>query len=141
MTPEALARIHAASFTAPRPWSEKEFSALLNDPACDLITRDGGFALIRTIVSETELLTLAVDPDHRRKGIGQAILSQAIDLARGRESDQFFLEVAANNAPAIALYERLGFARIGLRRNYYRKPDGARIDALLFALPLQTSTG
>ena len=57
MTPALLARLHAASFTTPRPWTEAELAGFLADPLCDLIARDDGFALIRTIAGESELLT------------------------------------------------------------------------------------
>jgi len=139
VTPDVLARIHAASFTTPRPWSEHELLAFTTDSSCDLIARDGGFAVIRTVVGETELLTLAVTPDQRRKGLGRMILSLALDCARIRGAEQFFLEVAADNTAAIALYQRAGFTRSGLRPRYYRSPDGHRIDALLMVLPLRAS--
>lgn len=131
MTPAALARIHAASFVTPRPWHEAELTDLLNDPLCDLIAGDGGFALIRTIAGEAELLTIAVDPAHRREGRGRAILLHAVERARAGGAEQMFLEVAADNLPAIALYETTGFVRTGLRYNYYRLPDGTRLDAVL----------
>lgn len=133
MTPAALARIHAASFTTPRPWSEVELAGFLADPLCDLIAAEHGFALIRAIAGEAELLTLAVAPDQRRKGLGRAILLQAIALARSRKADHMFLEVAADNHAAIGLYEAAGFARTGLRPGYYRHPDGTRVDAALMA--------
>lgn len=141
MTPAELARIHAASFTTPRPWSEPELAGFLSDPLCDLIEGEGGFALIRTIAGEAELLTLAVHPDHRRNGRGKAILLQALTQARNRAAEQIFLEVAADNQPAIRLYEIAGFAHTGQRPHYYRKPDGTRVDACLMALSLQASHG
>jgi ribosomal-protein-alanine N-acetyltransferase len=115
MTPTDLARTHAASFTTPRPWSAAELESFLSDPLCDLIEGDGGFALIRTIAGEAELLTIAVEPDQRRHG--------------------------RDNQPAIRLYETTGFVRTGQRPQYYRKPDGTRVDAWLMALPLQACTG
>ncbi|WP_420395843.1 ribosomal protein S18-alanine N-acetyltransferase [Nioella sp.] len=141
MTPADLARIHAASFTTPRPWSAVELKAFLSDPLCDLIEGDGGFALIRTIAGEAELLTIAVTPDRRGHGIGKAILLQALDRARTRGAKQIFLEVAADNQAAIRLYETAGFVQTGQRPQYYRKPDGTRVDAVLMALPLPASGG
>ena len=141
MTPADLARIHAASFTTPRPWSAAELKAFLSDPLCDLIEGDGGFALIRTIAGEAELLTIAVTPDRRGHGIGKAILLQALDCARTREAEQIFLEVAADNQAAIRLYEGAGFVQTGQRPQYYRKPDGTRVDAVLLAMPLPASGG
>lgn len=141
MTPADLARIHAASFTTPRPWNESELTAFLSDPLCDLVEAESGFALIRTIAGESELLTIAVDPSCRGKGMGRAILFQAIAAASLRGATQMFLEVAADNEPAIALYENTGFARTGLRRAYYRLPDCSRVDALLMARNLQPKVG
>ena len=64
---------------------------------------------------EAELLNLAVDPAHRRRGVASALLEA---LAREATGD-LFLEVAEPNLPAIALYERHGWVRNGLRKNYY----------------------
>lgn len=141
MSPDRLSRIHAASFTTPRPWSAAELAGFLSDPLCDLIDGEGGFAMIRTIADEAELLTLAVHPDHRRKGHGKAILLQAMARASKRGAEQMFLEVAADNLPAIHLYEHVGFAHTGQRPQYYRKPDGTRVDARLMARSLQAASG
>jgi len=136
MTPALLARLHAASFTTPRPWTEAELAGFLADPLCDLIARDDGFALIRTLAGESELLTIAVDPARRRRGLGRTLLDAALVRARARGAEAIFLEVAADNLAAIALYEAAGFQRSGTRPGYYRQADGFRIDALTMALSL-----
>jgi len=136
VTPQALAGIHAAAFTTPRPWRADEFAALLTDDACDLVTLPGGFALIRTIADEAELLTLAVDPDHRRKGTATTLMAQGGMRARARGAVSFVLEVAADNAGAIALYAKAGFVPTGRRPDYYACPDGTRRDALIMARAL-----
>lgn len=136
MTPALLARLHAASFTAPRPWTEAELAGFLADPLCDLIALDGGFALIRTIAGEAELLTIAVDPTLRRRGLGRTLLDAALVRAKARGAEAIFLEVAADNVAAIALYEAAGFQRSGTRPGYYRQADGFRTDALTMVLPL-----
>lgn len=136
MTAAALAALHATCFTTPRPWTEAEFAGFLTDPLCDLVEEPGGFALIRSIAGETELLTIAVAPEDRRRGLGRAILNRAIGCARARGTGRIFLEVAADNGAAVRLYDTTGFARIGRRPAYYRKPDGARVDALIMALTL-----
>lgn len=127
MTPEALARIHAASFTRPRPWNAAEFEGLLRDPANFLISRDAGFILGRTVLDEAELLTLAVAPDARRNGIGATLLAGFEAEARTRNAATAFLEVAGDNAPAQALYRRAHWQDAGRRRNYY----AAGIDAVV----------
>lgn len=131
MTPAALASIHAASFITPRPWSAAEFAGFLADPLCFLIPDPGGFALGRAVAGEAELLTIAVTPRKRRRGLGQRLLKAFLQDARARGADAAFLEVAANNPAAIGLYLAAGFARVGRRPGYYPTPDGA-IDALCF---------
>lgn len=136
MTPDDLARIHGASFTTPRPWSAAEFAGFLADPTCTLIAGEMGFALIRCIADEAELLTIAVAPEARRAGLGRVILHRALDAARERGAERMFLEVAADNAAAIALYLSGGFTQAGRRPGYYRRPDGSRIDARIMDRPL-----
>ena len=127
MTPDTLARIHAASFTQPRPWTETEFTDLARDPANFLIAYTEGFLLGRTGLDEAELLTLAVAPEARRLGIGAALLSRFETEARTRGAVTAFLEVASDNAPAQALYRAAGWQDAGRRRNYY----AAGIDAVV----------
>ena len=131
MTPDALALLHARVFTVPRPFTASEFKSLLDAPQCFLLARPYGFALGRTIAGEAELLTLAVDPDHRRQGIATELLEAFEATARLRSSSVIFLEVDQINAPAIALYQKAEFVIAGQRRNYYRHPDGKTTDALV----------
>lgn len=131
----ALARIHRAAFD--HPWSESDFSAYL---ASDLVWVSGeplaGFLLIRAVGDEAEILTLAVDPAHRRAGHAAALVDAAKqDLAKTGVS-RLFLEVAADNSPALALYERQGFLPIGVRKGYYRRDVGPNMDAKLFSCAL-----
>ncbi len=136
MTPNELAEIHKACFTTPRPWSAQEFAALTADTNTDLLSAEGGFALIRSVAGETELLTIAVIPGFRRRGIAAHLIRLLCDMAKSRGSEQVFLEVSAENKPAIALYEKAGFLRTGLRPKYYKSPEGTRIDAVVMALDL-----
>lgn len=87
-----------------------------------------GFAILRILGEEAELLLIAVDEKQRGKGIGKALLERLIALGRTRGARQLFLEVRAGNTPAICLYRGLGFQDIGLRRRYYHAPEE---DALL----------
>ncbi|WP_375175726.1 GNAT family N-acetyltransferase [Pseudooceanicola sp.] len=136
MTPAELAALHAAAFTTPRPWSEAEFASLLSDPHCFLVTQAGAFALGRVIADEAELLTIATPPSLRRRGLGRACLTGFDTAARARNARQAFLEVAANNAAAIALYLGNGWTISGKRPGYYRAPDGSRVDAQILGKPL-----
>ena len=131
MNSETLAALHGACFRdAPRAWSAAEFAVLLAQPQVLLIPGATGFALGRVAGPEAELMTLAVAPAARRQGQGQALLAEFERQACLRAASEAFLEVAADNAAAIALYEAAGWVRAGMRRDYYR--DGAaKRDALV----------
>jgi len=91
-----------------------------------------GFVLSRGAVDEEELLLIAVNPIHRGRGIGGALLGRFMAEARGRGAERLFLEMRDGN-PAEALYLRHGFARVGRRRAYYRRGSGLPLDAITFA--------
>jgi ribosomal-protein-alanine N-acetyltransferase len=96
-----------------------------------------GYTLVRAAPGEEELLLVAVVPEARGRGLGAALLADALERARLRGAESMFLEMRENN-PARALYERHGFVPIGRRRDYYRRPGGSRIDAITFSRPLAT---
>ena len=131
MTPEQLAEIHAASFTQPRPWSAAEFGEFLASPLCRLVTEENGFALMRKAGPEAELLTIAVHPSARKNGIGRRLLDGVLAAAKADGCEEIHLEVVVDNAAAIALYERAGFTRSGVRKEYYSGPKGQKSSALL----------
>lgn len=134
MTPAALAALHGRCFTTPRPWTEAEFAGFLADPlAFVLVEGDAGFLLGRVVAGEAELLTLAVAPEARRRGLGRKLLARFIYQARLRAAETAFLEVAAGNAAARALYLAGGFAESGRRKHYYHGPDGTHDDAIVMA--------
>jgi ribosomal-protein-alanine N-acetyltransferase len=136
MSPDALAALHAAAFTVDRPWTASEFECLLDNPHTTLLTRPGqGFALVRTIAKESELLTLAVDPSWQGHGIGRALVEEWI-ARLPRRVERAFLEVAADNTPALALYRRCGFAQIACRASYYARAGAADADALILSREL-----
>ena len=131
--PETLAQLHAACFTRPRPWSAAEFAGLLASPDTLLAAAPDGFGLARVTLDEAELLTLAVAPAARGRRLGPRLLAELMAQAAARGATAMLLEVAADNAPARALYARAGFAEVGRRRGYY---DG--IDALVLRVALPT---
>jgi len=139
VTPEALAALHARCFTVPKPFSAAAFESLLAPEYSYVCTLPHGFALGRTIAGEAELLTLAVDPDRRRHGTGRALLIGFEAEAMARGADRAFLEVAANNAPAIGLYRASGYTESGRRHAYYREPDSTGVAAILMTKPLFTA--
>jgi len=129
----ALAAIHAASFTHPRPWSMAEIGALLDSKLVFVLTESTGFVMGRAIAGEAELLTLAVLPSARRQGAGHRLVQGFLAEAQARKAQIAFLEVAASNHAALRLYERCGFAPVGRRKGYYTTPDGHGDDALVMS--------
>lgn len=128
MTPEKMGQLHAAAFSPQRGWSADEFHSLCASPLVQCYFDAQGFALTRTIADESELLTLAVDPNHRRQGIAGNLTKEWL----GRTTAQTaFLEVAADNAAAHALYAKYGFAETGRRKGYYQRIGGHSVDAVL----------
>jgi ribosomal-protein-alanine N-acetyltransferase len=114
----ALARMHGEAFPAD-PWDTASFMALLRQPGMlGLIDEAGGFLLLRVVADEAEVITLGVV--RPRQGIATHLLQAALDRAKGVA--RVHLEVAEGNAAALALYERFGFTRVGVRKGYY--PDG-----------------
>ncbi|MBQ6823618.1 MAG: ribosomal protein S18-alanine N-acetyltransferase [Clostridia bacterium] len=117
-------------------WSEEDFASSLQDESrLFLVAREGdtflGCGGFQQSFEQGDILTVGVDPDHRRMGIGSALLSALIEAFRARGGTTLFLEVRASNAPAVALYEKHGFRRVGVRRNYYQQPTE---DGLVYSL-------
>ena len=115
------------------PWSERSIASELdNKLAFWLVAVEGesvtGYIGSQTVMEETDMMNVAVHPDFRRQGIAEALVSGLVEQLKAMGSHCLTLEVRASNAPAIALYEKLGFAEIGRRKNYYRNP---REDALI----------
>lgn len=130
-----LARLHWAAFTVGRPWRADEFDTLLVSPHVSLHQAPHGFALTRLVAGEAELLTLAVDPAHQRQGIAQALLKTWLEGLRN-QAETAFLEVAADNGAAQALYSKLGFVEVARRAGYYSRPDGPSVDAVIMRMAL-----
>lgn len=121
------------------PWSEKMLAEHLANPcsltlaAVDGVGRLLGYVGLLAVVDEGYITNVAVRPDCRRQGVASSLL-QALE-ARGRARNLTFLtlEVRQSNAPARALYEKLGYLQAGLRRNYYENP---REDAVIMTKTL-----
>jgi ribosomal-protein-alanine N-acetyltransferase len=83
-----------------------------------------GFIIARVIIDDAEVLALGVHPTARRAGVAAWLLGEALARAKRRGATAMFLEVAEDNAPARALYDRAGFVAVGRRPGYYRRADG-----------------
>jgi ribosomal-protein-alanine N-acetyltransferase len=137
-----LARLHRACFD--EPWSKSDLAHLLALPGgVGLLARTTpyrrfgfetrrpvGFSLCRVTRDESELLSIGVVPDARRAGLGTDLVHQSMRQCRAAGANCMFLEVAVDNPAAQALYTREGFAEIGRREGYYRRPGNVRIAAL-----------
>lgn len=115
------------------PWSEKSISSELeNELAYWLVALEGecvaGYIGSQTVMGETDMMNVAVHPDHRRKGIAEALVDTLVEALKERGSHCLTLEVRASNEPAQKLYDKLGFLLIGKRPRYYHNP---REDALI----------
>ena len=126
-----LAELHATCFTD--TWSAGAIGDLLTTPNCFAFSDEQGFILARAAGEEAEILTLAVAPSVRRHGVGQALVTAAAAHARKLGAAAMFLEVCAGNQAAIALYRRLGFLQVAVRKGYYQGEDALVLKA---ALPL-----
>jgi len=134
--PERLAELHKACFITPPPWNTAAFEVFLADKTVFLVPHAHGFLLARSVLDQAEILTLAVDPKHRRQGIAVQLVAEFHRKARLRGADTAFLEVAADNFAAISLYKSKGYEQIGHRKNYYAAPNAQKIDALVMQYPL-----
>lgn len=133
-----MAEVYVAAFPSGRAWTALEIADLIGGVGGFAVHREAGFAIGRAIAGEAELVTLAVAPEARRQGEGRALLSDFERAAKDRGAEAAFLEVAADNTAARALYGSAGYDQTGLRAGYYKRADGTAIDALILsrALPL-----
>lgn len=129
---EKLAVLHGSAFA--EFWGRQAFADLLAQPGVFGLTAGSGFILCRLVLDEAEIVTLAVTPSARRQGVGQGLVEAATALLVQLGAATLFLEVSADNPAARALYEKLGFTRVGLRKAYYA--DGS--DALVMRLNLNS---
>jgi [ribosomal protein S18]-alanine N-acetyltransferase len=133
---QACAGIHRKCFAY--PWSASEIETMVAsagsvahagiEPASGRLL---GFVISRKVIDEAEVLTIAVDPDFRKIGVGAALLESHLkDLAMARVR-RLFLEVEEGNAAARKLYAKFAFSEAGRREGYYRASGGARAAALV----------
>jgi len=121
------------------PWTRGNFiDALSHGDVCRVDEQDAeirGYAILRPVLDEAELLNIGVAAGHQRKGLGRAMLLEMLDVACARNMLRVFLEVRSSNAAAIALYRSAGFCEIGVRRDYYKNASGSE-DAITMACKL-----
>jgi ribosomal-protein-alanine N-acetyltransferase len=141
-----LGNLHGQCFD--QTWDAATFRRLMdNDTTFALVIRSDdagavstGFALVRVVAGEGELLTLGVAPPWRRRGVAAQLLAAAIDRAACAGAVAMVLEVAEDNIAARALYDNFAFAPIGRRARYYSRPAGAAADAITMKLTFDDQT-
>lgn len=140
----AVSMLHQEDFV--RPWTDGEFSALLEqDTVFGFAGRETGrgamppvgFVLARLAAGEGEILTVAVARAHRRHGLGWQLMDAVLRELHAQRAEALFLEVDETNLGAIALYRRLGFREAGKRPNYYRSPEHGSTGALVMRRDLR----
>ena len=109
------------------PWSEKSVASELTNPlSLWLVALDGdrvaGYVGSQSVMGESDMMNVAVHPDSRRQGIAEKLCLALVEALKEKGNHCLTLEVRASNDPAKALYEKLGFTQVGLRKNYYRNP-------------------
>ena len=137
---EDMAGLHAQAFEG--AWDATSLVSLMEGPGVLALGVEDegalvGFILLRAVAGEAEVLTLAIAPAVRRQGLGRALMDAALGLAEALGAETAFLEVAADNPAAIALYEALAFARVGLRPAYYQRNVGPAVDAIVLSRKLE----
>jgi ribosomal-protein-alanine N-acetyltransferase len=119
---DAVLTIERACFA--RPWTAAHFLAEISSEYGSAVVAErdhllAGYLCLSVLLDEAEILDVAVAPDLRRSGTGAALLTWACAEALRRGAAVLRLEVRSTSLPAIALYERFGFSRSGLRKAYY----------------------
>ncbi|WP_375210328.1 GNAT family N-acetyltransferase [Hyphomonas jannaschiana] len=131
-----MSRLHMRCFDD--PWSAVSFRGLLLDTSILTlgVERDGGlvaFVMAQTIAGESDILTVATDPDLRRQGLATTLIGALINRLGERGVSRITLDVAEDNAPARALYRGFGFTEDGRRPRYYTAGRDVPVDAVLMS--------
>lgn len=137
----AVAAVERASYQF--PWSEGVFRDCLRvGYLCRVVEFAGdvaGYGIMSFGAGEAHILNICVRTDLRGSGVGRRLMDYLLERAREIYMQDIFLEVRPTNSVAIRMYEKLGFVRIGVRKEYYQA-HGGREDALIYKLVLPTAS-
>lgn len=133
-----IAGLHATLFNP--AWDEASVARLLEHPgSTTLIARVGhpkisiGFAMAQIAVDEGEVLTIGVAKDWQRIGLGSRLIDGILRAMGRAQVKRLFLEVAADDPPAIAFYRKAGFDEVARRPGYYQRPAAPAVDAVVMS--------
>lgn len=136
-----IAGLHAALFDP--PWDAASVSKLMEHPgSTTLIARTGfpkvsvGFVMAQIAADEAEILSIGVEPSWQRVGLGRRLVDGIARALATSGARRLYLEVAADNAAAVALYGMCGFAETGRRKGYYVRAGKTPVDALVLSKSL-----
>lgn len=148
MTPVRVERAHLAPIAAlernafVHPWSEKALEILCEEGGVGFVCMHNGKAIayagMQIVLDEGAITNVATHTDYRSRGLGRTVLAALLEAARQTGVQTVTLEVRPSNAPAIALYERLGFVVVGRRKHFYTAPVE---DALVMLCTLGEACG
>lgn len=133
-----VAALHQRAFPAGEGWTENAITQMLAAPKADargvfIADRLVGFMIVQFVAGEAEILTLATDPGDQRRGLGRFLFHKFSEDLSPLGLQTWLLDVAADNLNAIAFYAALGFKIDGRRRDYYKRLEGGRVDAILMS--------
>lgn len=125
---DAVLLIEKSSF--PLPWKREHFLHEIGSPhsypfVAELDGEIAGYVCLMSLFEEAQILDIAVAADRRGSGIGRLLMEKAFDVALEKGAEVMALEVRESSAPAIGLYQALGFRRVGIRANYYESRENA----------------
>ena len=122
--------------SVPIPWSKASIEEELNNILAKfIVAKDDekvvGFAMCWFIMDECHIGNIAILPEHRRKGIATLLLDELLKSTKEHGTNYLLLEVRKSNEPAIALYKKMGFKELVVRKKYYKNPNGTYEDAII----------
>jgi ribosomal-protein-alanine N-acetyltransferase len=120
---KAIAKIHTANFA--HGWSENDILSMMSDKNTLCLVAENskshsiaGFIIVKTVLDEAEILTIAVDKKYQNQKLGSQLLEKSLPELKMRGVKSFFLEVANDNQAALKLYTRFNFKQVGTRKGY-----------------------
>lgn len=133
--------LHIENDVYPFPWSRGNFLDSIQSDYQVWVARDGsgaiaGYFFLMLAVDDAHLLNITVRRDLHGRGVGHALLDRAVSLTSEAGLESVLLEVRPSNTRAVAIYQRYGFRRIGLRKGYYPSHENRREDAIVMRFSL-----